>query len=522
MFRAVQRNFAVLLVAVLLIAATTMVGPARASATSPRFVFAVSSTYDSIDPHVVVDQPRIAARLNLYDGLLRWVDNPAKLEPWLAEKHTVSPDNQSYVFTLRKGAKFHDGTEVKAADVVYSVERVLALKLGAFTLFADLIAPGSTKVVDDITVSFSLTKPAAHFLSIVPEISVVNAALVKRNEINNDWGRAWLSKNEAGSGSYSLTRYDASIGFAAERFKDHWNARWGTKPVDVIEFRTVADPEKRIQGLIAGDFQGIDGRLSREQLEVVRSESSLRIVEAQSSRLLQAIMNSSRDPMKEPEVRRALAATFDYDAFLTSVATASRTAKPQPATLWGAAKDTATATFDLDKARAHLAKVSAPLREITIASIAGDEQTQRAAALLRSGLEAIGIKSKLVTEPWSVVSAKLRDDKEMYDILFSWRPVFTPDPAAWFLAYECDQIGQLNESRYCNRDVDKLVKEARTSTDPDARRRAYERAVALLIEDAAGIWVYNARWFGAFSKRVTGIRFSPVAEGQDMRWASLD
>ena len=505
----------------LAVIAIASVQPTWGSTASPRFVFATSSTYDTIDPHMVVDQPRIAARLNLYDGLLRWVDNPAKLEAWLAESHSASADARSYVFTLRRGAKFHDGTEIKASDVVYSVERLLALKQGAFALFADLVAPGSTRALDDRTVSFSLTKPAVHFLSIVPEIAVVNAALVKRNEINNDWGRAWLAKNEAGSGSYILTRYDASIGFAAERFKDHWNAKWGTRPIAVIEFRTVADPEKRMQGLVSGDYQGIDGRLSGKQLDVVRNDASLRVIEAQSTRVLQAVVNSAREPMKDPDFRRTLASAFDYEAFLSSIAVASR-ATPRQAILWGAAKDARSADYDLEKAREHLAKVSAPVREITIASIAGDAQSQQAAGVLHSGLEALGIKSSLVSEPWAVVATKLRDDKEMYDILFSWRPVYTPDPAAWLQAYECDQIGQLNESRYCNRDVDKLIKDARMAADPDLRRRTYERAVAQLSDDAAGLWIYDARWVGAFSKRVSGIRFNPIGEGQDMRWASLD
>ena len=522
MFRGLLRVFLPSLISVLAVVAMATVEPARGSTASPRFVFATSSTYDTIDPHMVLDQPRIAARLNLYDGLLRWVDNPAKLEPWLAESHSASPDARSYLFTLRRGAKFHDGAEIKASDVVYSVERLLALRQGAFALFADLVAPGSTKALDDRTVSFSLTKPSTHFLSIVPEIAVVNAALVKRNEINNDWGRAWLAKNEAGSGSYILTRYDASIGFAAERFKDHWNAKWGSRPIAVIEFRTVADPEKRMQGLVGGDYQGIDGRLSGKHLDVVRNDASLRVIEAQSTRLLQAVVNSARAPMKDPEFRRTLASAFDYDAFLSSIAASGRGTKPQPATLWGAAKDARRAAYDLDKAREHLAKVPAPVREITIASIAGDGPAQQAAGLLQSGLEALGVKSKLVSEPGAVVATKLRDDKEMYDILFSWRPLYAPDPAGWLQAYECDQIGQLNESRYCNRDVDKLIKEARGVVDPDLRRRTYERAIALLSDDAAGLWIYDARWFGAFSKRVSGIRFSPIGEGQDMRWASLD
>src|SRR5262245_62438460 len=57
-----------------------------------RFVFANESPYDTMDPHAAFDVGRVAVRLNLYDGLYRWLDNPPKLEPWLAESHTVSAD----------------------------------------------------------------------------------------------------------------------------------------------------------------------------------------------------------------------------------------------------------------------------------------------------------------------------------------------------------------------------------------------------------------------------------------------
>ena len=86
--------------------------PAEAAAS--RFVFANESDYDTVDPHAAFDVGRVAVRLNIYDGLMRWQKNPAVLEPWVAESHTISPDGLTYTFKMRKGVKFHDGTEVKA------------------------------------------------------------------------------------------------------------------------------------------------------------------------------------------------------------------------------------------------------------------------------------------------------------------------------------------------------------------------------------------------------------------------
>ena len=162
-----------------------------------RFVFANESDYDTADPHAAFDVGRVAIRLNIYDGLMRWQKNPAVLEPWIAEKHTISPDGLTYTFMMRKGVKFHDGTEVKAQDVVYSLERILAVGKGAASLFKTMIGPGAAKAVDDYTVEFKLANPSAIFLSIVPEIHIVNSALVKKNEKSGDHAEA-LAVEELG------------------------------------------------------------------------------------------------------------------------------------------------------------------------------------------------------------------------------------------------------------------------------------------------------------------------------------
>src|SRR5262245_40466676 len=169
-------------------------GPAGAET---RFVFANESPYDTMDPHAAFDVGRVAVRLNLYDGLYRWLDNPPVLTPWLAESYTVSPDGLTYTFKMRPGAKFHDGAEITAEDVRYSAERILALKKGAASLLSTMIAPGATKALDKHTVQFALTKPAAIFAAVVPEVHVVNSALLKKHEKDSDWGAAWLTSNDA-------------------------------------------------------------------------------------------------------------------------------------------------------------------------------------------------------------------------------------------------------------------------------------------------------------------------------------
>jgi peptide/nickel transport system substrate-binding protein len=493
------------------------------AAAKDKFVFANSSAYDTMDPHAVFDVGRVAYRLNLYDGLMRWLDNPPKLNPWLAESYTISDDGLKYTFKLAD-AKFHDGSPVEAADVVYSIERILALKKGAASLFLGTIEPGTTKAVDARTVEFNLNKPSAIFLATVPEIHVVNADLVKKNEKDGDWGSAWLSKNDAGSGSFALRRYDPAIGFSATRFADHFKG-WGEKYLDEIEFRTVVEVNSRVLGLMKGDFHGTDGYLPQDQVIRLRKSDEVVVYDQESMRIFYSIIHNGREPMNDANFRKALSHSFDYNGFIDNILSGSvaRNPGPLPNNIWGAPEGLEGYDFDLEKAKSYLAKVQQPIREITIGALAGYGQTEQAASLLQNALTKIGVKSKIVAEPWPVASGKMRDEQQMYDLLFLWKSTYYADPNNWVgEMYDGAKIGSRNNSWYQNPEVDRLLHEAQTSTSQDVRRANYEKAATMVTEDAAGIFVYNTKWFGPYNKRVKGVRFSPIGNAQEMRWVYFE
>ena len=366
------------------VAAVIAVGAAVATPAiaGGKFVFANASAYDTLDPHAIFDVGRVASRINLYDGLMRWQDNPPKLEPWLAEKVEISDDGLTYTFTLRD-ATFHDGSPVEASDVVYSIDRILEMKKGAFSLFAGVIEPGTTKAPDAKTVVFTLTKPSAIFLATVPEIHVVNAELVQANEKDGDLGTAWLSKNDAGSGSFTLKRYDPAIGWQAERFENHFYG-WDMveDPLDEIEFRTVIEINSRVLGLMNGDFQGTDGYLPQDQVKRLAASDEITVQEEESMRIFYSIIHHGRFPMNDLNFRKALSYSFDYDGFIDNILSGSvaRDPVPLPNNMWGAPSDVEGYTLDLDKAKEYLAKVEGDIPEITLGALAGYGQTEQAAA----------------------------------------------------------------------------------------------------------------------------------------------
>jgi peptide/nickel transport system substrate-binding protein len=504
-------------------AAATALVAATPGLAADRYIHANNSPYDTLDPHNASnDVARVAPRLNLYDGLYRWVDNPPQLIPWLALSHTVSADGLVWTFKLRNDVKFHDGTLMKADDVVYSMERTLEMKRGGpSALFLPIVAPGSTKALNPTTVQFTLKEPSAVFGSFMADLYVVNSALLKKHEVKGDWGADWLIKNEAGSGSYVLSRYDPAVGFVAKRFADHF-AGWGKKYFDEIEFRTVIETNTRIQGLIRGDYHGLDGYLAPDQVDRLEASKGVKIIPQESMRVFTIAMHNARPPFDDINFRKAMSYAFDYEGYIKSImkGTVARNPTIVPNNMWGAPKDIKGYTYDLDKAKEYLAKVKGPIRTVRIGALSGFSETEQAASLMQNALSKLGIESKIESSPWPVIATKMQDPETMFDMLPYWKSTYYADPNNWIgELYGSRYAPTRNVSSYKNPEVDKKLEEAIRTTDKARRQTLYEEAGRIVYNEAAGIWIYNTKWFGPYASKVEGIRFCPVGNGQDMRWA---
>ncbi|MGO7180664.1 ABC transporter substrate-binding protein [Rhizobium brockwellii] len=489
-----------------------------------RFVFANNSPYDSLDPHTVYDAGRAGPRLNLYDGLYRYVDNPPTLIPWLAESFTVSDDRKSYSFKLRQDITFHDHAPVTASDVVYSVERMLALNQGPATLFRGVVKPGSTEARDKSTVAFNLTEPSAIFMSAIPDIAILNSSLLKARAVGSDWAAPWLARNEAGSGSFELTNFDPATGWSAKRFQGHFGG-FGSNPIDELEYRNVMETNTRVLGLMRGDFHGADGYMPYDQIQRLKKSPAVRVLEQEAMRVFLLMLNNAAPPLNDVHFRRALAYSFDYDGFINGVMSGSVTRNPSPLpnTMWGTPKDVKVFTYDLDKASEELKLVKSPLRPLKIYALSGYSDSEQAAVLFQAALRKIGVESKVTVAPWPVVAKSLDSLDTRPDIIPIWRSAFYLDPNSWVgEGYGSRYEGQKSLSYYRNPQFDTLLDQALVSGDQEERKGLYERMTRMVTDDAASIFVYNSRWYGPFSVKASGVRYSPVNYGQDFRWVSME
>lgn len=122
------------------------------------------------------------AAINIYDTLIFPSDEANEgVVPRVAEDWTISEDGLTYTFNLKKGIKFHNGDELTASDVVYSMDRLLTIGEGYAYIFTNYVEPGTTVAVDDYTVEFHLKQAYGPFINALVRLFILNEDEVKAN-----------------------------------------------------------------------------------------------------------------------------------------------------------------------------------------------------------------------------------------------------------------------------------------------------------------------------------------------------
>ena len=213
-----------------------------------QMVVTYKDDISTFDPAIGYDWQNWSMIKSLFDGLMDYKPGTTELIPDLAESYTISEDGLVYTFKLRPGVKFHNGRDLTATDVKYSIERSVNPETqspgqGFFWQIKgfDEMAAGNAQELtgittpDDQTVVIELSQPDATFLQIV---AINFAFAVPREEVEKygpDFGR-----NPVGTGAYKMTEWSLGQRVVFERHEDYF--REGAPHLDKITFEVGQDP----------------------------------------------------------------------------------------------------------------------------------------------------------------------------------------------------------------------------------------------------------------------------------------
>jgi peptide/nickel transport system substrate-binding protein len=508
---------ALALAATLVLASCGSGGASAGKQKGGSIVFALTGDVAALDPAQAYDFTTNPVVNEITEGLLRFSPS-GELLPNLAEKWE-SPDPKTYLYTLRKGVKFSDGTPMTADDVVFSLNRTRDAKTASplswmFGSVADIVK------VDDATVKVTLSQPDAQW-----KYAMATTAGHVISRKYHDAHEASFGKPDGGllgTGPFVLKSWKAGSEIVLERNKSYWDAANGPS-IDKVTFKIVEEDQTRVTGLKTGEVTAT-ALLPMDLIPVVQGMSNVAVQGVEGFTDDCIAFNTRTGPFADVHARKAAIYAFDVKAVLdTIVKDAGVATRNQPVgpALWTYAKETWQAyqdkaedyAFDLAKAKAEMAKSRHPkgfkARLVTDA----DGFRFNTAQAFQANMKAIGIDIEIVKLTNKELTSAQFSGKRDYDaIMGNWGADF-PDPAAnvtpFYLASNVGDGGS-NWAVYVNKKVDSLVTEQATLSDDAKRAALLTQALALANADAPYIWVDHPKIFFASSKKLGGYTMSPI------------
>jgi peptide/nickel transport system substrate-binding protein len=417
-------------------APATVAAPGGAANT---LVFATNmSDLITLDPATMYAWTGILIVHNLYQTLVQYEGTDLSvIKPGLAEKWDIKDagDHWEVTFNLRSGAKFASGNGITADDVVYSFQRVIALKQGPSYLFASNIGltKDSFKAVDPQTVVITLPKTASPqvFLSILTFTvgSIVDSKEVRAHEANGDMGNGWLLDHSAGSGPYTVDYWTKEVEVLLKT-----NPNYGaTQPaVANVLVRHVLESTNQQFGLERGDID-IARNLSPDQIAALKGKPGVTTTTGDSMLLVYIGMNQSVAALADKNVREALRTAIDYDGLVNDLlkGNAKKVQTLVPQGLMGYNPD---APFQADPQKAKSLLQQAGQGNLTLELLCptgtapGGAAWADLAAKLQSDFANAGITINIKQTQYSTLYDTYRANKHQL-IMVEWGPDF-PDPDA--------------------------------------------------------------------------------------------
>ena len=486
-----------------------------------QMVVTYKDDVSTLDPAIGYDWQNWSMIKSLFDGLMDYEPGTSTLRKDLAEDYTISDDGKTFTFKLRKGVKFHNGREMTAEDVKYSLDRVTnpatqspgAGFFGSIKGF-DKMADGSAKslegvtVVDPYTIKFELTRPDATFLHVM----AINFSFVVPKEEVEKWG-ADFGKHPVGTGAFKLGEWTLGQKLVFERNKDYWNA--GLPKLDQITFEVGQEPVVALLRLQKGevDVAG-DGIPPAKFLEVKNDPTYAKlIVEGGQLHTGYVTMKTTMKPFDNVKVRQADNMAINKDRIIRIInGRAVPANQPLPPTMPGFAKDYEGYKYDVEGAKRLLAEAGLADGFETELYVYNTDPQPRIAQAIQQDLAAIGIKAEIKSlAQANVIAAGGEPDQApmVWSGGMAWIADF-PDPSNFYgpiLGCSGAVKGGWNWSYYCNKALEERATAADSITDPakKAEREEAWRSIFLdIMKDAPWAPVFNEQRFTIRSERLGG------------------
>ncbi|WP_435926974.1 ABC transporter substrate-binding protein [Dryocola sp. BD613] len=452
----------------------------------------------SLDPQVATAANDSRILVNIYDGLVRNGEGKLDIEPALATRWQISPDGLTYRFELRRDVTFQDGTPFNAEAAKFTFQRMLddqhpSHNTGPFPLSFFFSSIKSIETPDDHTLVFHLSEPFAPLLSnlATPTGLIVSPTAVKKYGKN-------FGRHPVGTGAFKFVEWQANQRVVVTANAGYWD---GKPAVKYVVFRPITDGNTRVAEMLSG---GIDAMVEvpPDTVKLFAEKSKrFRLYEATGPHVWYVMLNAQVPPFNDVRVRQAVNYAVNKQSLVDNIlqGSAGITDGPVPAAFsWAANKAVAPYPYDPAKARQLLKDAGAEGATLTFYVTEGGSgmlDPVPMATAIQADLKAVGLNVKIETYEWNTYLSKVNAglDNQTHMAEMAW---MTNDPDTLpFLTLRTDawpKKGGFNSGYYSNPQVDRLLEQARLTTDNARRGQLYRQVQQIVHQDAP--WIFVANW----------------------------
>lgn len=445
--------------------------------------------FDPIKAGVLTTSARSAAMAieeRLFD-----MDAKGRLVPELGLSATPAKDGKSWTIKLRKGVSFHDGTPFNADAVVNHWERLLDPK-NRFRGLSSIEPVASVQKIDDFTVRFLLKHPWLPFKDVIASTTAMAAYIPSPKTVRE----GTQDRAPVGTGPYRFKEWLAGDRMTVVKNTAYWQK--GKPYLESIVFRIVPDMQTRFAGLKSGELDLILTDRGASVLQA-KEDKALRVYSSESTGAETFIFNTSRPPLNDVRVRRAIAHAWNQEFYVRASYKDTIPTARDPFGGSLACGDPGYREYSPDKARKLLAEYGKPVNlEVQITNTPrGREFGEMVQRMLKEvGVTvtivplALSQRNKLVfAGDYQMTGWTLFDNTDMGPLLYS--SLFS--------------TSALNFSQYRNPDMDRLLTTAQTTASSKERQKALCGVARKINDDAVFLYRGGLRYNAIAKAEVNGI-----------------
>ncbi len=431
---------------------------------------------------------------NVFEGLTRFMGD-GSIVPGLAESWEISADGKVYTFKLNAGVKFHDGSDMTAADVKFSLDRargedsVNAQKV----LFSGI---DSVEVVDDLTVNVTLKEPNGNFLF---NMAWGDAVIVAPESIDA------IKQTPVGTGAFRFVEWQQGARIVLEKNADYWGT---PAKLDKVVFMFISDPAAAFAAMMAEDIDVFAGFPAPENLPQFEADDRFKVLVGSTEGETILAMNNKDQILSDVRVRKAITHAVDRQAIIngamfgygTPIGTHFAPHHPAYVDLTG------DSNYDPEKARMLLKEAGYENGFDTTLHLPPPSYARRGGEIIASQLEAVGIRAKIENVEWAQWLETVFRGKN-----FALTIVSHTEPMDIGIYARPDYYFQYDSPAF-----QELIATLTATTDPAKRTELLQSAQRMIAEDYVNHYLFQLAALSVAKKGVIGLWTNSPTQAVDL------